>query len=286
METRIKKNFNLLNGKCTIIPFVSGGDPDIKNSTEILKSFAKNGAKILECGFNFNAPVSDGDPIQNSSYRALQNGAYLDKVFEIIKEFRKDYKEQGIILMGYWNVIINFGEDNFLKKCKEVGIDGLIISDLPYPENIPFIKKCRNFGVTFVQLIAPTTSNERISKINEYADEMIYYISMLGVTGSALKNSPEDIKKKYLEIKKLCSGGKRAVIGFGITQDVIKKFKDVDGLVVGSQICSAIEKSIQNGQNSAAVESSTILYKSLLNEVKWIGWRVGRKKLELELNKF
>ena len=73
METRIKKNFNLLNGKCTIIPFVSGGDPDIKNSIEILKSFAKNGARILECGFNFNAPVSDGDPIQNSSYRALKN---------------------------------------------------------------------------------------------------------------------------------------------------------------------------------------------------------------------
>ena len=266
METRIKKNFNLLNGECTIIPFVSGGDPDIKNSTEILKSFAKNGAKILECGFNFNAPVSDGDPIQNSSYRALQNGAYLDKVFEIIKEFRKDYKEQGIILMGYWNVIINFGEDNFLKKCKEVGIDGLIISDLPYPENIPFFKKCRNFGVTFVQLIAPTTPNERISKINEYADEMIYYISMLGVTGSALKNSPEDIQKKYLEIKKLCSDGKKAVIGFGITQDVIKKFKNVDGLVVGSQIFKTIEKNIENGQNSAVVEVSK-LYKALLNEL-------------------
>jgi len=90
METRIKKNFDLLNRKCTIIPFVSGGDPDIKNSIEILKSFAKNGARILECGFNFNAPVSDGDPIQNSSYRALKNQCYLEQIFEIIKEFRKD----------------------------------------------------------------------------------------------------------------------------------------------------------------------------------------------------
>ena len=95
MTTRIKKNFDLLNEKCTIIPFVSGGDPDIKNSTEILKSFAKNGAKILECGFNFNAPVSDGDPIQNSSYRALKGGAYIEKVFEIINEFRKDNKITG-----------------------------------------------------------------------------------------------------------------------------------------------------------------------------------------------
>ena len=268
MQTRIKKNFDILNKlkESTVIPFVSGGDPDVKQSTEILKSFAKNGARIIECGFNWNAPVSDGDPIQNSSYRALKNGAYIEKVFEIIKEFRKDYKEQAIILMGYYNVCLKFGEDNFLKECKNVGVDGLIISDLPFPENIPFVIKCRNIGISFVQLIAPTTSNERIAKINEYADEMVYYISMLGVTGSALKNSPEDIQKKYLEIKKLCSGNKRTVIGFGITQDVIKKFKNVDGLVVGSQICKTIEKSIENGQNSAVVEVSK-LYKALLNEL-------------------
>jgi tryptophan synthase alpha chain len=168
--------------------------------------------------------------------------------------------------MGYYNVCLKFGENNFLKECKNVGVDGLIISDLPFPENIPFVIKCRNIGISFVQLIAPTTSNERIAKINEYADEMVYYISMLGVTGSALKNSPEDIQKKYLEIKKLCSGNKRTVIGFGITQDVIKKFKNVDGLVVGSQICKTIEKNIENGQNSAVVEVSK-LYKALLNEL-------------------
>ena len=268
METRIKKNFDILSKekKSTIIPFISGGDPDIDRSIEILKSFAKNGAKILECGFNWNAPVSDGDPIQNSSYRALKSGAFIEKVFEIIKEFRKDYKEQAIILMGYFNICLQFGEDKFLKECKNVGVDGLIISDLPFPENIPFVKKCRNMGISFVQLIAPTTSNERISKINEYADEMVYYISMLGVTGSALKNSPEDIEKKYLEIKKLCSADKRTVIGFGITRNVIKQFKAVDALVVGSEICSTIEKSIKNGQNSAVVEVSK-LYKALLNEL-------------------
>ena len=267
MNTRIKKNFEILKNKTTIIPFVSGGDPDIKISTEIIKSFAKNGARILECGFNFNAPVSDGDPIQNSSYRALQNGAYIEKVFEIIEEFRKDHKSQAVILMGYYNIVLNFGEDNFLKKCKDIGIDGLIISDLPFPENIPFVDKCRKYGVSFVQLIAPSTSSERISKINEYADELLYYISLLGVTGSALKNSPEDVKKKYEEIKKICPN-KAIVVGFGITKDIIKHFKnDVMGLVVGSQICTTIEKSIQNGQNSAAVESSTTLYKSLLNEV-------------------
>ena len=267
MNTRIKKNFEILENKTTIIPFVSGGDPDIKASAEILKSFAKNGAKILECGFNFNAPVNDGDPIQNSSYRALQNGAYIGKVFDIIKEFRKDYKSQAIILMGYYNIVLNFGEESFLQKCKEIGVDGLIISDLPFPENIPFVNKCRKYGVSFVQLIAPTTSSERISKINEYTDELLYYISLLGVTGSALKNSPEDVKKKYQEIKKICPN-KAIVVGFGITKDIIKHFKnDVMGLVVGSQICTTIEKSIQNGQNSAAVESSTRLYKSLLNEV-------------------
>ena len=267
MNTRIKKNFEILKNKTTIIPFVSGGDPDIKTSVEILKSFAKNGAQILEAGFNFNAPVSDGDPIQNSSYRALQNGAYIGKVFEIIKEFRKDYKSQAIILMGYYNIVLNFGEENFLKKCKDIGIDGLIISDLPFPENIPFVNKCRKYGVSFVQLIAPSTSPERIVKINEYADELLYYISLLGVTGTALKNSPKDVQKKYEEIKKICPN-KAVVIGFGITKDLIKHLKNnTMGLVVGSQICSTIEKSIKNGQNSDAIVASTKLYKSLLNEV-------------------
>ena len=266
MNTRIKKNFETLENKTTIIPFVSGGDPDIKASAEILKSFAKNGAKILECGFNFNAPVSDGDPIQNSSYRALQNGAYIEKVFEIIKEFRKTYKSQAIILMGYYNIVLNFGEDNFLKKCKEIGVDGLIISDLPFPENIPFVNKCRKYEISFVQLIAPSTSSERISKINEYTDELLYYISLLGVTGSALKNSPEEVQKKYAEIKKICPN-KAIVVGFGITKDVIKHFKNnVMGLVIGSQICTTIEKSIKNGQNSDAIVASTKLYKSLLDE--------------------
>ena len=266
MKTRIKKNFELLNRKNTIVPFVSGGDPDIKNSVAILKSFAKNGARIIECGFNYNAPVNDGDAIQNSSYRALQNGAYMNKVFQIIEEFRKDFNETGIILMGYYNIVLNFGEEKFLQKCKEVGVDGLIISDLPFPENIPFVKKCRNSGVAFVQLIAPTTPSERISKINEYADEMLYQISLLGVTGSAIKNSPDDVKKKYMEIKKLCPD-KKVVIGFGMVKDTIKNFRNVDALVVGSQICTEIEKSIQNGQNSASVKASTELYKSLLEEV-------------------
>ena len=97
-------------------------------------------------------------------------------VLDIIIEFRKDYKSQAIILMGYYNIVLNFGEESFLQKCKEIGVDGLIISDLPFPENIPFVNKCRKYGVSFVQLIAPTTSSERISKINEYKN--VYYITL------------------------------------------------------------------------------------------------------------
>ena len=150
--------------------------------------------------------------------------------------------------MGYFNLILQYGLLSFLKQCKKVGVDGLIIVDLPYPENKSFAKQCKHNGVTFVQLLSPTTSKVRMKKIIKDSHDMIYYISMLSTTGGKLKVSPKKILTNYNQIKKI-NPKKNLVIGFGITTKTISALKKADGLVVGSQLCKEITRSLQIRQN-------------------------------------
>ncbi len=137
---------------------------------------------------------------------------------------------------------------NCLKKCKQVGVNGLIVVDLPWPDNKPFAKKCKKKSITFVQLLSPTTSKSRMKKIIKDSHDMLYLISMLSTTGGKLKVSPRKILKNYNKVKKINSS-KNLVIGFGITSKNISSFKEADGCVVGSEICKKISKSIKNRQN-------------------------------------
>ena len=150
--------------------------------------------------------------------------------------------------MGYYNLIFQAGEDNFLKNCKDSGVDGCIIVDLPYPENKKFAKKCKKKSINFVQLISPTTPMERMKKIIKDSHDMIYYISMLSTTGGKLKVSPKNILKNYSKIKRI-NPKKNLVIGFGITNKTIKALKSANGLVVGSMLCKTITKSLKMRQN-------------------------------------
>ena len=150
--------------------------------------------------------------------------------------------------MGYYNSVVQYGENRFIKKCKQVGVDGLIVVDLPWPENKKFSKKCKKNSINFVQLIAPTTSMHRMKKIIKDSHDMIYYISMLSTTGGKLKVTPKKILENYNRIKKI-NMSKNIVIGFGITIKTITSLKKADGLVVGSALCKGISKSIKNRQN-------------------------------------
>ena len=150
--------------------------------------------------------------------------------------------------MGYYNMIYQYGESKFLKKCKQVGVNGLIVVDLPWPDNKVFSKKCKKYSITFVQLLSPTTSMSRMKKIIGDSHEMLYLISMLSTTGGRLKVSPKEIFKNYNKIKKI-DKSKNLVIGFGITSNNIVSFKKADGCVVGSEICKKISQSIKNRQN-------------------------------------
>ena len=150
--------------------------------------------------------------------------------------------------MGYYNLIYQNGESNFLKNCKSSGVDGLIIVDLPYPENKNFANRCKKKGINFVQLLSPTTSMERMKKIIKDSHDMIYYISMLSTTGGKLKVSPKKILENYNKIKRI-NPKKNFVIGFGITDKTISSLKSANGLVVGSLLCKTITNSLKMRQN-------------------------------------
>ena len=265
MSSKIKLAFE----KCkkekrpALITYTVAGDNTKKNSLKILNSIARY-ADILELGFPHNTPIADGGQIQGSSYRALKNGIKLKDVFQIVKNFKKINPLKPIILMGYYNIIYQNGENNFLQNCKFSKVDGLIVVDLPWPENKKFSQKCKKKSINFVQLLSPTTSKDRMKKIINDSHDMVYYISMLSTTGGKLKVSPKKILENYKKIKKIGSN-KNLVIGFGITKKTISSLKKADGLVVGSQLCKTIADSIEKRHNP--VKKLDKLVYSLKNKI-------------------
>ena len=247
-----------------LLTYTVAGDNTKKKSLEILNSIS-NYADICELGFPHNTPIADGGQIQTSAYRAIKNGIKINDVFSIVTKFKKSNKKKPIILMGYYNMIYQYNENKFIKKCKNSKVDGLIVVDLPYPENKTFASKCKKNKINFIQLISPTTSKIRIKKIVNDSHDMIYYISMLSTTGGKLKISPQKILKQYKKVKKQ-NKSKNVVIGFGITEKTIKSLRKADGLVVGSAICKEITNSIKKRQN--AVTNVTNIVKRLKNKIQ------------------
>jgi tryptophan synthase alpha chain len=253
-----------IENRPALLTYTVAGDNTKKKSLEILKSIS-NYTDICELGFPHNTPIADGGQIQTSAYRAIKNGIKINDVFSIAKDFKQSKKNKPIILMGYYNMIFQYNENKFLEKCKKSKVDGLIVVDLPYPENKSFAKKCKKKGINFIQLVSPTTSQVRLKKIIRDSHDMLYYISMLSTTGGKLKVSPKKILERYSKIKDL-NKSKNIVIGFGITEKTIKSLKKADGLVVGSAICKEISNSIKKRQNT--VTNVTNVVKRLKNKIK------------------
>ena len=249
MKSKIAQAFNNCKKqeRPALITYTVAGDNTKNNSLKILNKISKH-ADILELGFPHNTPIADGGQIQGSSHRALKNGIKLKDVFQIVKKFKKMNPLKPIILMGYFNLIYQNGENNFLKSCKSSGVDGLIIVDLPYPENKNFASKCKRKSINFIQLLSPTTSKNRMKNIIKNSHDMLYYISMLSTTGGKLKVSPKKILENYNAIKRV-NPKKNIVIGFGITDKTIFSLKSANGLVVGSMLCRTITNSLKMGQN-------------------------------------
>ncbi len=265
----MNENIALAFNKCkkenrpALLTYTVAGDNSKNKSIEILKSISKY-IDICEIGFAHNTPIADGGQIQTSTHRALKNGTKIKDVFQIVKKFKAYKNSKPVILMGYYNIICQYGENKFINSCKKVGVDGLIVVDLPYPENKYFSQKCKKKKISFIQLIVPTTSNKRMKKIIKDSHNMIYYISMLSTTGGKLKVSPRKILENYNKIKKI-NKSKNLVIGFGITTKTISSLKKADGLVVGSALCRGISNSLNNRQNP--VTNVTDIVKKLKKKI-------------------
>ena len=249
----MKSEIQLAFEKCrkenrpALISYTVSSDPNKKKSLEILKSISDY-VDLAEIGFPFSTPIGDGSEIQTSSFRAIKNGFKMKDIFEIVRHYKKTKNSKPIILMGYYNMIFNYGEDNFLKDCKKVGASGIICVDLPWPENKNFAKKCKNKSINFIQLLAPTTTRERMKRIMKDSHDMVYYISMLSTTGGRLNVKPKQILKNYNKIKSINSK-KNVVIGFGITDKTIASLRSSQGLVVGSLLCKTITNSLKMRHN-------------------------------------
>ena len=250
-------------GRPALLTYTVAGDPTKKKSLDILKAISKN-VDIIESGMAFSTPIADGGDIQTSAHRAIKAGINLNETFKIIKKFKKTKYPRPVILMGYWNLILQFNENKFIKMCKISGVSGLIIVDLPHPENKAFAKKCKKNGITFVQLLSPTTSMQRMKQIIKDSHNMIYYISQSSTTGGKLKVTPKDILKNYNKIKNLAKG-KNCVIGFGITDKNISKFKSTNGVVVGSLNSKIITNALKKHLNPV-IKLNTMI-KKLKNKI-------------------
>ena len=249
----MKSNIRIAFERCknekrpALLTYTVAGDNTKKKSLEILNAIAPF-VDIIEVGIPHNTPVADGGQIQSSAYRAIKNGIKIKNIFQIVKQFKKNKNPKPVILMGYYNNIYQQGENTFLRECKKSGVDGLIVVDLPWPENKIFSAKCKKQSINFIQLLSPTTSGTRMRQILKDSHDMTYYISMLSTTGGKLKVSPKIILKNYFEIKKIYPK-QNVVIGFGITEKTIGSLKKADGLVVGSALCKAISSSLKQGKN-------------------------------------
>ena len=265
MKNSINNAFKIAkkHNRPALISYTVCGDNTKNKSLQILNSISKD-LDIAEWGIPHNCPTADGKDIQNSSHRALQNGIRLKDIFNLVKRYKKNQLSKPIILMGYYQMIFNYGEKKFIQKCKDSGVDGLIVVDLSFPDNKNFAKLCKKKSICFVQLIAPTTTVKRMREIIKYSDEMIYMISSISTTGSALKYSIKKIMKNYNIIKRI-NPSKNVVIGFGITEKTINSLKKADGLVVGSAICREITNSIKKRQNP--VTNVTNVVKRLKDQI-------------------
>lgn len=226
------------NGKA-FIPFITLGDPDLDTTEKIILEMARNGADIIELGIPFSDPTAEGPVIQEANLRALKGGINTDKVFEFTKKIRS-LVNVSLVYMTYANVIFSYGSEKFISKCKEVGIDAIIVPDVPFEEREEFLPYCEKYGIDFIYLIAPT-SNERIKMIAKEAKGFIYVVSSLGVTGvrSSITTDISSIVKSIKEETDV-----PCAIGFGIqTPDQAKEMaKSADGVIVGSKIIKLLHE--------------------------------------------
>lgn len=245
---RIEDTFTKLksNNEKALITYIMAGDPDLDTTGFLIEAIERAGADILELGVPFSDPVADGPTIQRASDRALKSKTTLKKVMSLVKKIRKKVAVP-IIIMTYYNIILQYGIERFPAEAVSAGIDGVIIPDLPPEEAKEFISYARDAGLDTVFLLAPTSTEERIKKVTSVSSGFVYYVSMTGITGARLTNFNE-IKEKVSEIQRYTD--LPVAVGFGISrpEEARKISRWADGVIVGSALVRLIEDNIGKKQ--------------------------------------
>ena len=220
------------NGKA-FIPFITCGDPDLETTAACVRAMVENGAGLIELGIPFSDPTAEGPVIQAANLRALTGGVTTDRIFDLVRDLRRDVAVP-MVFMTYANVVFSYGAERFISTCRDIGIDGLILPDLPFEEKGEFLPLCRQYGVDLISLVAPTSA-DRIAMIAREAEGFLYIVSSLGVTGTR-----SEITTDLASIVKVVRANTSipCAIGFGIStpEQAAKMASYSDGAIVGSAI--------------------------------------------------
>ena len=254
MTSRIDRRFAELKqaGRPALVTFVMAGDPDLATGQAILEALPQAGADIIELGMLFSDPMADGVAIQMGGRRALAAGQTLTGVLDMVETFRRKDETTPIVLMGYYNPIYSFGVERFLETARQAGVDGLIVVDLPPEEDEELCLPALRAGINFIRLTTPTTDEHRLPSVLANTSGFVYYVSMTGITGAAIKSrgavgEAVDRIKSHTELP--------VAVGFGIktAEDAAEIGRHADGIVVGSVLVDAIARSLAEGRPAPEV---------------------------------
>lgn len=241
MSARIEKTFERLRvqNRAALIPFIMGYDPDKATTQALLDALPAAGADLIEIGIPFSDPMADGPVIQAAGLRALKAGATASRILELVREFRKKHADVPVILMGYFNPIYRYGNEQFCKDATAAGVDGVILVDLPPEEEAEITGYMDACGLKLIRLIAPTSGDTRLKLLSESASGFVYYISIAGITGAKAADTGS-LKEKVLHLRKFTK--LPIAVGFGIkTAEQVKQVAALsDAVVVGSALVDVI----------------------------------------------
>ena len=248
--TRIDAKFAKLKaeGKKAFVAYIMGGDPDVATSLAVMKGLPAAGVDVIELGMPFTDPMADGPTIQLAGQRALDGGMTMDKVLDMVRDFRSGDTETPIVLMGYYNPIYSRGVDRFLSEATEAGIDGLIVVDLPPEEDSELCLPAKAAGLNFIRLATPTTDDKRLPKVLQNTSGFVYYVSITGITGAAAAQAT-DVAPEVARIKSQTD--LPVIVGFGISTP--ENARDIAGIADGCVVGSAIVKEIGAGRPVADI---------------------------------
>ena len=222
------------------IPFITCGDPDLETTAAAVRAMAEAGADVIELGIPFSDPTAEGPVIQAANARALQAGTTTDRSFDLVRDLRRDVRVP-MVFMTYANVVFSYGTEKFLAVCREIGMDGMILPDVPFEEKEEFAPLCRQYGLDFISLIAPT-SEHRIAMIAREASGFVYVVSSLGVTG--MRSSITTDIGAMVKLVRAANPDIPCAVGFGIStpEQAARMAALSDGAIVGSAIVNLMAK--------------------------------------------